>query len=179
MKYLALDPGNTTGWAVFDTNTGRPTELGECKYGEELVILLQEKDVSFYVVENYRIRPRAVAGFAHEWSEVLPARAIGYIEFHAISKAREVIYQEPSIKPIVAQRFGLPNKGSHQMDAVLHGAYYAWKELKLAPTEHETERKDPAGPRVRRPTRVALISGYSGLRKAGGKAGLQVPKDKL
>lgn len=179
--YLAIDPGGTCGWAIFSSITGRPTSMGECSRGAPFFKLLESSDVDFYVVENYRIRPdydrgKKLAGFSHKWNEALTARDIGAVELWAHIMGRPIILQEPSIKPLAAKRFGLPNNPSHQMNAVLHGAFYAWKELNLAPSEPESGRTDTIGPGIRRPARVALISGYSGLRKAGSKASIQMPK---
>lgn len=179
--YLAIDPGGTCGWALFSTTTGRPLHIGEVPRGPAFFNLLRNTDCDYYVVENYRNRPpedrgKKLQSYAPKWDEALTARDIGAVEYYADLMGRPIILQEPSIKPLAAKRFGLPNDSSHQMNAVLHGAFHAWKDLSLAPTEPKEERPDPVGQRVRRPTRVSQISSYAGLRKAGRRSSVEVPK---
>lgn len=180
-RYLALDPGGTVGWAVFDEATGRPLRVGEVPRGAPFFELLQNIDVGLYVVENWRVRPqydkgRKLDSWSPYWDEALTARDIGAVELWAYTHGRPIVIQEPTIKATAAAWYGLPNDRSHQMNAVLHGCYFATKELGHAPPKPQERRADSPRPRVRRPARVAQISGYKGLREARRSASLEVPE---
>jgi hypothetical protein len=178
-RYMAIDPGGTCGFAIFDEATGVPLGFGEVKRGPEFFDLLESENVGLYVVENWRVRPsydkgKKMNSWSPYWDEALTARDIGAVEYHAYRTGRVIHIQEPSIKSTASKWYGLPNDSSHQMNAMLHGVYYATKELGIAPPIIQEGRSDSDRPRVRRPARVAQISSYAGLRKARSKASVEV-----
>lgn len=165
--YLALDPGKTTGWALFN-DLGKPIQMGYAKYGRELHDLLMEVTPTLcYVVEEYRNRTEDLGRehnmrYAPRWDLVIAARAIGYIDMRAQMLNLEVKYQNSSIMPDAAKAFGLPYNRNHMLNAVLHGAFYAWKDLGILPPDRPiaiTEEQVCS-------TRVVPIASYGGLGKA-------------
>ncbi len=136
---LAVDPGNTTGWALF-TDANGPAKMGEIPF-EKRYLFIEEMsllDNLHWVVEDYKIRPGSMnkTGWAHEWSAAIPPKLIGAIEYAAfLARHRGHIFvlQQPSIKPVGYAKAGLPyvkgKKGTHTFDAVAHGMYYIHKEL--------------------------------------------------
>lgn len=175
-KFLALDPGVTTGWAIFEK--GEPTAMGETPF-EEIYSFLTLNPVGLYVIEDYIIRAgRAAGGFAHQWNKGEALRIIGAVELLAEQKKAVVVKQQPSIKPIAAKMTGVPytpgKAGTHMFDAILHGRYFWMKENPSAPHEDEASGGDTDEARVRPPARVTQISSFSGLRKAGNSSGMGV-----
>lgn len=133
MLMTAVDPGNTTGWAMFDGS--QVVNVGQLKWEEEFFTWLQEQHPDVWVVENYRIRPASMnkgkSNFAHQWSSVIPAQVIGAIQYRAYQTSVEVILQEPAVKPLGAKMGGMTYttnvKGQHGQDALYHGMYYLKK----------------------------------------------------
>lgn len=136
--YLALDPGQTTGWALFDT-TGKPIQMGEVQY-EELAALLEEyHPIDFFVVEEFMVRTKySHAGRKHhvaEFDKAIAARAIGKIEARAELIRVPVHFQQSNILEGAGMMFGYKKKG-HKKDvisAVLHGLHYAHINFGLLP----------------------------------------------
>lgn len=176
--YLALDPGGTTGWMLF--NDGQPVEGGEIPFDNiwEFLNNPQWQEIGLYVVEDYIIRAAsAQGGYAHQWNKGEALQVIGAVKCNAQAKAAVVVLQQPSIKDAIHRRLtGNPyNKttATHMLDASLHGAYYWWKEH---PTDAgyvtPPSSEDSVGEGVRRPTRVVEIRGYEGLRGKRRKGGV-------
>lgn len=168
--YLVLDPGETTGWALFNFQ-GKPIQMGGVEYGAELFDFLQEMVPNFYVVEEYMLRTARVGRqqgikYTKEWDKVITARAIGAIEARARELRREVIFQQPSIKSATAPKYGLPLTGlrsaQHPIDAIIHGYYYAEKRLGIPPPYNPV----PVTPVKVEPVRIVQINDYSELKRA-------------
>lgn len=164
-NYLAWDPGETTGWALFN-GAGVCQAIGEATYGRKLwFTLMGHHPVDFYVYEEFRNRPRGKKEMRYMkyWDKVIAARAIGFIEMRAIMLDIPVYPQEPAIKPLTAQAFNLPNDRDHMMNAVLHGLHYAKANLGLLPGEHLTTAvQKPIEPRH---TTVVTASGLGDIAK--------------
>lgn len=176
-KFLAVDPGGTTGWAIFSLTTKKPLTMGEMMPGE-FIEFLEETDVDFYVVEDWMVRPpKKKTDFQHRWDRAIAARMIGTVMSISHRKDRPIVWQQPSIKPMAAQKFNLPNKGSHMMDAVLHGTWYLRKgEVPDVEKQLPTQRGGITERGVRGPTRVAQISSLGGLRAARRTASVEMPE---
>jgi len=125
-RYLAIDPGGTTGWAWMED--GKPTSMGEVPLSE-LKHWLDEQKPEFFVVESYIIRPRGSGGFNHSWNKGETLQIIGAIKLHAASLGVKVYEQQSSIKKVASGMFDIPNNGSHQFDAVLHGMYWWFRNV--------------------------------------------------
>lgn len=135
MEYYAFDPGETTGWARFED--GRLTDFGYEKF-EDFHNFLLTLAPDLYVVEDYIIRPYTVQkGYSHQWNKGHTLRVIGAIELHGTILDIKVVKQQPSIKSAMAAQSGLNTKLSskfrHSVDAILHGMYYAQKQLGVNP----------------------------------------------
>lgn len=174
MRYLSLDPGATTGWAVMER--GKPLKMGESPLAEfHSFLRAVSEEVELYVVEDYIIRPASVqGGYSHQWNKGEALQVIGAVKYQAFLQGAEVVLQQPSVKPMGAKVSGIPytpgKSGTHMFDAILHGCYYWYKkEGPSAENEIKGGSGDSAGAGVRPPTRITQVSSYKGLRKAGGK----------
>lgn len=128
---LALDPGETTGWAFFNKAVLKATgELKATDIGtvvpqlENLFKLLQPQVL---VVEDYRIYSWKTK--QHAFSDVFTLRLIGCIETLAVQNQIPLYKQSAQ----VAKNFCTDSKlqewdiyvtGNHIRDAVRHGAYF-------------------------------------------------------
>lgn len=175
--YLALDPGETTGWAQFNMQ-GIPEKMGTVKYGPELFSFLYNVKARFFIVEEFQLidaesaRRLKINHYTKKFDKVYTARAIGAIEYRALELQIPVRFQYSSILTVASQAFGLSltkfKKMQHPVDAILHGAYFAWKELGILPLEGNIELKSPQEEKSHS-TVVMNIDGYGDLRKAWKK----------
>jgi hypothetical protein len=178
-EWVAIDPGDTTGWAVFTGTQRQPIQMGEWTV-DEFMETVAVATYELWVCEDYIIRPKGIThGYEHTWNKGTALRLIGAVELRVIQLGAELKKQQASIKPIAAQKSGVPytpgKKGTHMFDAVLHGVHYLDKEFPSAPTKVDGLDQDASGPGVRPPTRVAQIDSLGGLRKAGRRAGVEMP----
>lgn len=130
-RILALDPGETTGWATFEgqamVNSGQikgPT-LFDCY--RQIRALIDLTDPHDLVMENYKIY--AWKAKDHSWSELFTPKLIGAIE--CLMAERDCV-----VKMQMAQQakgfctddrlklFGFWPDGKHARDAVRHAVYY-------------------------------------------------------
>ncbi len=123
MRLLALDPGESTGWAIFQD--AGIEDFGTLKKHEvEDWLIDQKPDV--VVVEDYKIRPNKFN--AHAWSSPYTLQLIGSIKTIFKMKGIQVILQQPSVKPVgyglagATYVKGKPNM--HYLDAIAHGCFY-------------------------------------------------------
>lgn len=132
---MAVDPGATTGWALFDSRSQKPVEIGEVRKEEfqEWLDLWEEYPVDTWVVEDYIIRPpnRKQGGHDHFWNKGDTLRLIGAIQRTAHTTEAEFVLQQPSLKPLAYKQMGAEyvkgKKGMHIQDAVAHGVHYIGK----------------------------------------------------
>lgn len=125
--YLAFDPGETTGAAVFDQN-GEVMRLAQLKFDELVEFLENYADAPIIVVvcEQFKLFKHKAKSFAGSRMET--SQAEGVIRGFASRLGAEFVLQAPDRKPI-AQRWTqiFPPSDhalSHQVDAFNHGAYY-------------------------------------------------------
>ncbi len=129
-RLLALDPGGTTGWAVFDGTVLE--DAGQQKLdGLGLQGLVHRVRPDVIVLENYRIyRQKAMS---HIGSEVLPARLIGALELIAESRHIPLHLQMAGpVKAVVTddklrawvKAHKQIQAGPHARDAIRHGLYF-------------------------------------------------------
>jgi len=129
-KYLAIDPGLTSGWATF-TDEGAVIEWGQFKMAE-LTQWLNDyltSDLTAVIVEDYKNH-----GWTQQkkWSRNDTSKIIGKIEL--MGELRNVPVH---LQPNTAKRIGYMWAGlgeaptnhtiSHQFDAVAHGVYWLVK----------------------------------------------------
>jgi len=144
---LCIDPGETTGWAIFHT-TGlfHVDQFGtpDAASGTEEVkkILLQYKPDEV-VIEDYRVY--SWRSQHHSWSSLHTPRLIGGIEYLCHERGIKLTKQMAqtgknfvSNEKLKAWGFYRPGK-KHAMDAVRHGCYYLVfgpPKFKLKPKGH-------------------------------------------
>lgn len=125
---LAVDPGETTGWALF--RMGNPTDSGEIPkedFADTFLGALMTLEPSIVVVEDYKIYPHKAK--AHTWSSLHTVKIIGVIEALCAQNNIPVVKQMASSKQFVtneklrAWEF-YQKRRSHTNDAIRHGCYY-------------------------------------------------------
>jgi hypothetical protein len=129
--YLAVDPGETSGVAVFDSQ-GLILDMCEVESLKNLVLYLEAipQTIRHIIYEGYTIFPGKA--LAHTGSEVETVQAIGAIRSAGYRRGTEFTKQFSNILPIAQQWTGkkVPSSGSHGHDewsAYNHGMYYLIK----------------------------------------------------
>lgn len=146
-QYLAIDPGETTGWALFDKE-GQLIALGQYKSKtaaentKELDRLLAPH-ILVCITEDYRNFNHVHRKFNQKaWSRNQTSKNIGSIE--TICQLRDIIVtlQPASIKTIGYRWAGMDGPPSnhaisHQYDAYVHGVYWLKSNLEgyITPAE--------------------------------------------
>lgn len=141
-RVLAMDPGGTTGWALFEDNkVVRFGNTPQDNFYEWLNSVQANLAPDYIVVEDYLIRPEKLTGssYTHVWSSGQTIRFIGAVVFYGVQTKIPVTLQQPAIKPVAAKLTGIPfkrgKKGVHHLDAMLHGGYFLITELKVNPRD--------------------------------------------
>lgn len=176
-RFVAVDPGVTSGWAIFEGGT--PLFMGEVKTEKDLVgfnewLWLPDWDeIDQWVVEDYLIRAGPAAkGFQHQWNPGIALRCIGAVTARASQRGARVELQQPSILSTAAAMINFPyNPKVHVNNAhsaILHGTYFYYKDHRdAAPSVKSSSGTSTGGGEVRNPTRITQASGWSGLRSKG------------
>lgn len=139
MKYLALDPGDTTGWAGFKEN-GDVDGFGDLFSKEDVYEMLNRNRPDVVICEDYFLYPWLAK--EQSWSPFDTVRIIGAVEFWCWDNDKLLVLQKPDIKGIAYKWAGLvkPNnkKMTHQTDAYVHGVYYLQKNGIRKPQQGRT-----------------------------------------
>lgn len=117
---LALDPGKTTGWALF-SNKGILVNSGEIP-NHFVTEWLDSIEPGIVVVEDYRNMPWKKQG----GSNMPASQVIGMVKEYCRWRQIKVVLQQNTVKPIAYRWAGLKKK-SHENDAIAHGWYYCQK----------------------------------------------------
>lgn len=128
-SYLAIDPGETLGWASFDAE-GNCIEMGQNRwetFAKDYETLLHS-DLKQVIVEQY-------VNYGHKqqkrWSDNKTSKIIGKIELLAELRNVPVTLQPANVYPTGAAwgGFEIPSNHSisHQFVAVAHGIYWLQK----------------------------------------------------
>jgi hypothetical protein len=125
---LCLDPGETTGWAIF--RNGVLTGAGQFRVTSPRVFdkIIDKLRPDALVVENYRIYPWRSK--QHQWSEVPTLRYIGMIQYVASARGIPVYFQMAQLAKVFAtdrklkewNLYKIDNR--HANDAIRHGVYF-------------------------------------------------------
>lgn len=125
-KYLAIDPGETSGWATFDA-TGTIIEMGQFPMSEitKQLDLLITSDLELVICEDYR---NYAWKQQKKWSRNDTSKIIGKIEIMCDLRGVEIRLEPASNKLIGYKWAGLGQAPtnhsiSHQYDAIAHGVY--------------------------------------------------------
>jgi hypothetical protein len=127
-RILAVDPGETCGWATFDALD--LTDAGQFPIGplEDLDYFVTERRPDVMVVENYRVYASRAA--QHVGSEVNTAQYIGILKFigsmYQIPVYLQMAHQAKGwVSDKRLHDLGLFQTGhKHANDAVRHGIYW-------------------------------------------------------
>lgn len=135
-KYLAFDPGSTTGFAFFDA-TGVVTSTGQMKFPdliEKLYLLNGAPEGTFndvtFIVEDFNLLPHMALKVAGNTisRKMEASKAIGAIELFAKFHGAKLIMQRPDNGAVAKVWTGLDPDKNHAKDnwksAYNHGVYY-------------------------------------------------------
>lgn len=162
MKFLTVDPGESTGYAVWQgLGPGTPpsvcgtAELGDFVHSlaaalgveapggprvdDELV--KRFRGIEKVIMEDWRIYPREARNGALDWDECRTARGIGAMEF--ICQVADIPYEhqgalikDAAIAAGAEELFLRPlHPNRHCNDAIMHGVYYKAQRATTAPQE--------------------------------------------
>jgi hypothetical protein len=134
--YLAIDPGQNTGWATFN-HEGVALGFGILRKStpELATTFLSTHRPQLIVVENFRVRDYKAKAFT--WSDMLTSRIIGAVEGYGALTGTTVVKQEPPAKDIGYMWAGMPKPKGHDPDdqaAYAHGVHYIIKNKIRHPT---------------------------------------------
>lgn len=154
MRWLSVDPGDTTGWQLWDDH--EPVEGGQTpnwefvrqvatglrvrQLNEEIFAGAYEPlglfaGVELIVCEDFVIYPEWLAGKALEWDSVETARVIGALFLLTQLADIEFVLQGANIKESAVaggaeDLFTRPvYENRHENDAIMHGVYYIQTKL--------------------------------------------------
>lgn len=138
MHLLAVDPGNTTGWALFIDNP-IPVQIGEMSIDEfydwlNNDTLWKENPLNQIVLEDYIIRPEQFRGFDHTWSRVPTVQVIGAVQCFARRYHVPVHLSQASLLSPAAKRFHVSDpknrrlKNRNAISALIHGRLWFEKQ---------------------------------------------------
>lgn len=126
-RYLAIDPGITSGWAEFDDH-GSVLAYGQFHIREvtEKLRELCHEDLLGVIVEDYKNHPWAKQ---RSWERNDTSKLIGRIEMICGLRQIPMILQPNTVRAIGYKFAGLDEQPtnhsiSHQFDAVAHGVYW-------------------------------------------------------
>lgn len=130
---LGIDPGESTGLALISITEKRPTLVEALVSKDTSAIeynwLLKKAD--HIVVEDFKLRPREATQGDFNWSQMTTPKIIGSIQTLAKLLGKEVVLQQPSIKPMgygyAMMKYTKGKKGTHYQDAAAHAMYYSVK----------------------------------------------------
>lgn len=136
MKYLAIDPGDNTGWCSFD-QAGQVHQFGEIKGHDAFLDWLEDQQPTVVICENYRVG-RSGNQFTNSFSDVPTLQLIGAIKRYCTKKGIQLVMQDTQslwmgLRMLgLYQQYRLPNgKKKHPPDkisAMAHGVYYLTKK---------------------------------------------------
>lgn len=127
-RLLALDPGETTGWALFEGHTFVDAGQYPVHALKDFALFFIHKAPTVIVMENYRIYAHRAA--QHVGSDVPTVQYIGAVKLAAemadIPVHLQMAYQAKGfVTDARLQQLGLYQEGRrHANDAVRHAVYY-------------------------------------------------------
>lgn len=134
---IAFDPGDTTGWATFNFDTGEAIQEGQVGYKDmpewlTLRNIIRPK-VKKIVIEDFRLM--GSKALAQTGSRFITCQVIGMIRLWAHPEGITIDLQASNIKPIAERISGRRPVGvhakSHSVDAYNHGVYWLRKHDKF------------------------------------------------
>lgn len=142
MIILGIDPGGATGWAtiILEGKFIKPGLTGvitNFETDDTIDTIIASCDV--VVIENFRVRPGHARGGSFDWKTMDTSEIIGAIKRIARKLEKQVVLQEPAIKPagygFSGMKYRAGKKGTHWQDALAHAVYYAVTRQNALPVE--------------------------------------------
>lgn len=151
MKFLAVDPGETVGWSLWEDD--KPIGGGQHDLKEFIDAVAESAGLArasgpladelggweLLVVEDWALYPWELENLA--WDKCRTARAIGALELIARITGKQIVLQPAKIKEQAVaagaeEHFLIPlHENRHQNDSLMHGAFYnASKTKSTTPT---------------------------------------------
>lgn len=153
MRILAVDPGETTGWSVWETDNYKKIEGGQTDLwefidnvqiaaaGDQPAELLKVTrpgalpflELSHIVCEDWAIYPAEAAAGALDWDKCRTARGIGAIELIARMYGIPITLQGAYIKEAAVamgaeEQFIAPlHENRHENDSTMHAVFWMVK----------------------------------------------------
>jgi len=123
MKFMFVDPGETTGWVIMNDDL-EVLEHGHTQLNDVGSLAEKAKRVDVLVVEKFTWRP----GNAMVGREAVAEKVITLLE----SAHGEVIKQDPCLRhpraKQIALKLGTAIVNKHELDAFAHAVHYFLKE---------------------------------------------------
>jgi hypothetical protein len=129
MLILGFDPGETTGWATVDTETGM-YEGGSFEGWSKVFLHILEAHPPVVVVESFRLYDWSAKSLS--WSMLMPVEVIGVIKYVCTWDQREVVMQTAAQAKIIKFRRKMGNFNDHTYDALRHVIAYM-RSRKIVP----------------------------------------------
>lgn len=105
MLICAFDPGNHTGWVLYNTETSIPIACGtllEDDMPMSLDFLFEIYNIDIVVYETFNLYPALAKQLS--WNSFYPVEVIGQIKLLAQQRrCKSIIGQQPSIKKFAGQ----------------------------------------------------------------------------
>lgn len=123
MKLLAIDPGESNGWALFN---GKELELSGTVVADELFKMLEIIPVSYVVYESYRLYSTHAKQMIN--NNFFTVQVIGVIKYICGKRGIKYSEQPALIKKSINDNYlrenGLYMPSDHRRDAIRHGIYF-------------------------------------------------------
>lgn len=128
--YLAIDPGLTTGWALFDDH-GTLEDSGQVRGLDQFYRWLTRSCPvpDLVICEDFILNPNVPQG----GSNMIASQVIGVVRAYALehglilvmqpSRILKIGYAYAAMRPLPKSR----HSESHEFDAMAHGVYYLCK----------------------------------------------------
>lgn len=142
MIISGFDPGLTTGYCVFESESGKATPLAynQFKFDDIIAVLDDLQPPDIVVIEDFQLLPhKAKAQIGSKFETI---QVIGMLKIWAHKYNAKVELQSPTIKNIAQMWTQVKPVGahanSHWVDAYNHAMYYMIKN-NMAKTQLERE----------------------------------------
>lgn len=129
MNVLALDPGETTGWAVADFEESRIIAWGEMEMWYRIDELLKKYSPEFIIHETFALYPWMAKSMS--WSTFPTVEVIGAVKYCALRDGITVIAQPAADKK--QSHFYFNHQSRHVRDAVAHAVVFCRRNKREGP----------------------------------------------
>lgn len=127
-KLLCIDPGNTTGWAVFNPDSHKLIQAGATKLSMyQMFKMLQETNPDEIVYESFRLYAHKAESMVN--NDFYPSQLIGVIRLYAEQYEIPITSQSAAKGKAIwtdgkLTKFNYSHSIVHARDAIRHGLTY-------------------------------------------------------